>query len=252
MKKRLEDYRDAYECVAVERSDGVLQLRLHTNGGPLLWNEVAHRELPALFADVATDRDNRVVVLTGTGDAFCDAIDAGDWPLAAPRDWDKIYWEGKRLLRGLLDIEVPVIAAVNGPARVHAELAVLCDVVIASESTVFQDAAHFTSSSQVVPGDGVHVIWPLLLGPNRARYFLLTGQEIGAREALTLGIVGEVVPQASVLPRALELAREFAARPLLTLRYSRVALTHELRRAMETGLGYGLALEGHSALDRDR
>jgi enoyl-CoA hydratase/carnithine racemase len=98
----------------------------------------------------------------------------------------------------------------------------------------------------------VQVIWPLLLGPNRGRYFLLTGQEIDAREALTLGVVGEVVPHAAVLARALELAREFAARPLLTLRYSRVALTQELRRAMEDGLGYGLALEGHSALDQDR
>ena len=60
-----------------------------------------------------------------------------------PQKWDTIYFNGKRLLTNLLNIEVPVIAAINGPARVHAELAVLGDITIASETTVFQDAPHF-------------------------------------------------------------------------------------------------------------
>jgi enoyl-CoA hydratase/carnithine racemase len=78
----------------------------------------------------------------------------------------------------MLDVDVPIVGAVNGPARVHAELPLLSDVVIASESAVFQDAVHFERG--VVPGDGVHTLWPLWLGPNRGRYFLLMGQETGA------------------------------------------------------------------------
>ena len=153
----------------------------------------------------------KVVIMTGTGDDFCAGM---DWPRLArrtPRDWDKTYWEGKRLLMNLLDIEVPMISAVNGPALIHAEIAVLSDIVLAAENAAFQDAPHFPRGT--VPGDGVHVVWPLLLGPNRGRYFLLTGQKLSAREALELGVVNEVLPRENLLPRAWELAEQLAQQP---------------------------------------
>src|SRR5208282_1965159 len=106
----------------------------------------------------------------------------------------------KHLLMNLLDIEVPIVAAVNGPALVHAEIPVLSDIVIAAESAEFQDAPHFPNG--IVPGDGVHVVWPLVLGTNRGRYFLLTGQKLSAREAQTLGVVSEVVSRDKLLARA--------------------------------------------------
>jgi enoyl-CoA hydratase/carnithine racemase len=213
----------------------------------LVWDEAAHRELPELFGAIARDRGNRVMILAGSGEDFCVRGDGAGWDVSTPAGWDKIYWEGKALLRSLLDIEIPVISVVNGPARIHAELAVLGDVVLASESAVFQDAAHFPGGA--VPGDGVHVVWPLLLGPNRGRAFLLTGVEISATEALRCGIVAEVLPHDRVLDRAWEVARQLAQAPDLTLRYTRVVLTEPLRRALAADLGYGLALEGLAAVN---
>ncbi len=142
---------------------------------------------------------------------------------------------------------MPIIGAVNGPALIHAEIPVLSDIVLASENATFQDAPHFPRG--VVPGDGVHVVWPLLLGQNRGRYFLLTGQTLSAQEAHELGVVAEVLARENLLPRAWQLAEQLIQQPDLTLRYSRVALTFQLKRQMQDMLGYGLAIEGLAAVD---
>jgi len=165
-----------------------------------------------------------------------------------PRLWDAIYKEGKDLLMNLLDIEVPVIAAINGPALIHAEIPLMSDIVLAVEETEFADCAHMPSN--VPPADGVHVWWEMLLGPSRARYFLLTSQRIGAAEAQRLGFVHEIVPRERLLARARELAADLVSKSPLTLRYARAALTQNLKRRMLEDLGYGLALEGLAAVAR--
>ncbi|MEP7349373.1 MAG: enoyl-CoA hydratase/isomerase family protein [Sphingorhabdus sp.] len=238
-----DSYSKAYESVRMSRHDGILEVEFHTNGNSLIWGALPHRELPAAFADIAADRENRIVILTGAGADFCAVRDES---LSKTRDsplgFDVIYWEGKKLLEALLSIEVPVIAAVNGPARYHAELAVLSDIVLASTTALFQDKPHFPSG--VVPGDGVQFVWQGLLGVNRGRYFLLTGQELSADEALQLGVVSEVLAPGDLLPRARALAKQFSAKSDLTLRYTRIALVQHLRRQVLLDLGYGLALEG--------
>jgi len=240
------DYFDKYSTIAFERNpSGVLTVRLHSNGGPVIYASAHHRDWVGAFLDISADRDNRVVVLTGTGDEFI-ARFGWDKGLSTPADWDLVYWEGKRLLRNLLDIEIPVIAAVNGPATVHSELAVLSDIVLTSENAVFQDQAHIFF--QTVPGDGIAIVWMELLGPNRGRYFLMTGQKISAQEALQLGVVNEVLPKDKLLSRAYELAERLAALPPLTARYSRVIFTQRLKRLLDENLGYGLALEGLGAM----
>lgn len=240
-------YADRYAHAELERTDGILVVRLHTEGGSLVWGAGPHEELPQLFRDIGDDRDNQVVVLTGTGEDFIAEIEFGDAGRISPRVYAQLFREGRRLLTSLLDIDVPMIAAVNGPARVHAELAVLCDVVLASEDALFQDAPHYRRG--LVPGDGVHLVWPLLLGPNRGRYFLLTGQEIDAREARRLGVVSEVLTGEQLMPRALSLAGQIAAQPPRTVRYTRTVLVHHLRRVITDGLALGIALEGLAAVE---
>lgn len=244
----LQQYAGKYQNIQMERRDGILQMTFHTEGGPLQWGGGPHEEFPRAFADVGADPDNRVIILTGSGDAFSGPPgSAAGTPKRTPREWDKTYWEGKRLLLNLLDIEVPMIAAVNGPALRHSEIPLLCDIVLAADTAAFQDSGHFMSG--LVPGDGVHIVYPLLLGVNRGRYFLLTGQSIGAEEALRLGLVSEVLPPGELLPRAWALAEQLAAQSDLVLRYTRVATTQYLKRQMQELLGYGLALEGLGSAD---
>lgn len=245
MKVPFEQYADAYRHVRMRRENGILELTLHSDGDSLVWGDGPHAELGHCFADVAADPDNRVVIITGAGGRFIAGLDTSWVGEMTPALWSRIFHNGHRLLINLLDIEVPVIGAINGPARVHAELGLLSDIVIASDTADFRDAPHFRYGT--VPGDGVHVIWPALLGPNRARYFLLTGQRITAREALELGVISEIHPGQRLLDRAWELAGDLARQPDTTLRYTRAAVTESLKRTLRDGLTSGLALEGLGA-----
>jgi enoyl-CoA hydratase/carnithine racemase len=239
------DYQHKYRNIAFERRNGILQVALHTSGGPLKWGSDTgsiHGQLGAAFYDIAHDAENRVMILTGTGNAFC-----SDWhyeEMTQKSDaamWYRIIKEGKDLLMQLLDIEVPVIGVINGPATIHAEFLLLSDVILCADDAVLADS-HLPSG--VVPGDGVHVIWAQLLGPNRARYFFYAEQQLTAREALALGVVGEVMPREKLLGRAWELAAKLAQKPPLALRYSRTLLTQPIKKRLLEDLGYGLSVEG--------
>jgi len=241
-----DDYADKFETIRMTRNDGVLEMHFHTHGGPLVWNLTAHREFEQAFLDVGRDRENDVVIMTGTGDAFSGpSIAPGmhqNRNSMTPTIYDPIYWEAKHLLINLLNIEAPVISIINGPAVRHAELPLLGDIVLASDTATIQDTAHFQGG--MVPGDGMHLIMPLLMGRARGHYFLLTGQSISATEALEMGLVNEVLPPADLLPRARELARSMLKQPRLVRRYTRTCLNQELKARLHDVLGYGLALEG--------
>jgi enoyl-CoA hydratase/carnithine racemase len=248
---KLESYKDKYRFVRFERTDGVLEVTIHKDGGAAQWSSFPggiHDELGQAFYDVGRDVENRVVILTGAGGEFLTEFDSSepDPEMGTPIFWDRIIKEGKDLLMNLLDIEVPVIAAVNGPVFIHSEIPTMSDIVLASNTASFADKAH--SPGGVVPGDGVHVWWQMLLGPNRGRNFLLTGEEISAEEAKALGVVAEVLAPDQLLPRARALAKELATKPKQMLRNTRVAFTQHIKRRMLDDLGYGLTLEGMAAL----
>lgn len=245
MNRTFEEYKDRYPHVRMEREDGILELHLHSDGGPLVWGSDPHTELGFCFTDVGQDPENRIVIITGTGGKFIADLDESWVGEMTPEKFDAIYRNGKRLLGSLLDIEVPVVGAVDGPASVHAELALLSDIVVAGEQSYFQDAPHFRYGT--VPSDGVQVVWQLLLGPNRGRHFLLTAKRLTAAEALDAGVIAEVTPAGVALDRAREIARDLARHPDEPLRYTRVALTQHLKKLIFEEVGYGLALEGLGA-----
>src|SRR5438105_5715027 len=230
----LVEYANKYQPLRFQRRDGILQMTLHTGGQSLRWGFLPHGELPEAFHDVGADRDNRVVILTGTGAEFSGpraTPGTSSFPSRPPADRiDRIHWEGRHLLMRLLEIEVPVISAINGPAWRHSEIPLLADIVLAADTAQFQDSAHF--ASDVVPGAGMPIVMPLLLGLNRGRYYLLTGQTLDAQQAHQFGLIAEILPPDRLLARAWELAEGLAQKPILALRYTRLLLTEYLRRQM--------------------
>ena len=245
---KFDTYREDFPNARLTRkSNGVLEVVLHTDGGKLVFNGHTHEQFVDLFHSIGEDRDNRVVILTGSGDAFMDAISPDGFDFFTPRGFDKILREGRKVLSNILDIEVPMITALNGPVLLHSEYALLTDIILATPETVFQDKPHFEFG--IVPGDGMHIVWPEVIGSIRGRYFLLTRQVLDAATAKDWGVVNEIVPERRLLARAHEIADGIAALPPLTSRYTRMALTQRLRRVVEEGAAYGLALEGVSAAE---
>jgi enoyl-CoA hydratase/carnithine racemase len=242
-----QTYFQRYENFAISRSpSGVLTVRFHTGGKEHTFNGTTHHDFPRLVEDIAYDRDNKVLVLTGTGDTFINNIDGpslGD--LTRPWAADVLYVEGRRGVQRLVDLEIPIIAAVNGPVSVHSEYALLADVVIASETAVFSDAPH--RAFGIAPGDGLVVVWEEVLGLNRARFLEITGRSFSAREALAWGAVAEVVPQHTVLSRAQELAEQLTERPQLTNRYMALIFRQRISRRLAEGMAVGMALESLTA-----
>jgi enoyl-CoA hydratase/carnithine racemase len=196
-----------------------------------------------VFTATGDDPETKIVIVTGSGDAWCTELDSAGFAAAGVPSWEHIWWEG-RMIRRLIEIPVPVIGAVNGPALVHAEVPLLADIRIGAETCVFADDRHFARFPGTVPGDGVHIIWPYLLGHHRAKYFLMMNQRIDADEALSLGVLNEVVPLDQVLQRAREIAHRFAEKPLHLLRYTRETLNIYERSFVLMGLDHGRALEG--------
>src|SRR5438093_11522733 len=112
---RFDDYATKYQTVRMERRDGILQMTFHTGGGPLQWGLLPHGELPQAFRDVGSDPENKVVIITGTGDTYSGPREAGGTGMIrSPAKLDRVYWEGKHMLMILLDIIVTITRTFDG------------------------------------------------------------------------------------------------------------------------------------------
>jgi enoyl-CoA hydratase/carnithine racemase len=243
---QLSDYANRFETLKIARNDGVLEMAMHSRGGEVQWNVSPnghHAELGQAFAAIASDPENKVVILTGTGSAFVAARDAEEQvPETSLHDmWDRMMDESVAMIEGLLSVPVPVIAAVNGPVLIHSELPVMCDVVLAAEHAVFADTTHMPNG--MPPGDGT-MIWPILLGPNRGRYFLLSGEHMSAAEAQRLGVVGEVLPADQLMPRARAFAQRLAGFPRRSLKHAKTLMIRHLRQRIREEMDLGLLAQG--------
>jgi len=236
--------RDAYREIALElRENGVLVATLNR---PERRNAVGHRmahELIALPRDVNASPDVKVLILTGAGASFCaggdfgsDVDDLGEVP-----GYLNTMYPSKITIENWLDCEKPVISAVQGHAfGLGATLALLADVVFASESAEFCDS-HVKMGLSA--GDGGALLWPLLMGPSRAKYHLMTGRRLRAAEAERLGLVQFVVPAEQLMPRALELADELASGPLRAISASKMPVNQWLKFVSNVVMPAALSME---------
>lgn len=242
-------YFDSYKNLAFSREDGVLVLRFHTDGGPLVFTGQTHQDLPPALEEISLDRDNKAMVLTGTGDFFMKEIDGPSLgEIFKPAAWEKTRSEGAKVLQRLLDLPMPVVGVANGPAMIHSEYLLLSDIHIASERAMYGDFPHPAFS--ITGGDGVQVAWEEVAGTARAKWLLWTGESIDAQTALQWGVVSEVVAHDRAVARGIEIARGLAAKPALYRSLQKQTLNANLRRRITQDVPFGMALEGLTAADQ--
>jgi 2-(1,2-epoxy-1,2-dihydrophenyl)acetyl-CoA isomerase len=230
----------AHAPLAIARDGGIVRLTLdRPDLGNALTNEMATL-LGHAIDDIADDPSVRVVVLTGTGALFCAGGDIREFTLAAERLSEHIasgLVDFNRTLLKLCRLPIPVITALNGPvAGGGIGLALSADVVIAAESARFRAGYPAIGLS---PDTGTSFHLTRTIGPQRAKEFLFSNRFIGAAEALALGLVFKVVPDAELLPAANALAATFAGFP----RGSHAAVKTLVNAAVDTPQAELMALE---------
>lgn len=238
----MTDY-NKYRYIKAERDGKVLKLSLNRPESLNAINGVLHGELSTIFGEVNQDKETFAVLLTGEGRAFCaggDIKGMGD----SERDWSQTTYEAKKIVNDLLDLEQPIIAALNGAAvGLGATIALFCDVIFASEKVKIGDP-HVKVG--ITAGDGGAVIWPLLCGVARAKEMLMTGDLIGADEAYRLGLVNHVVPHEELMDTAMAFAQRLANGPAYAIRTSKMSVNKMVKSMVNLILDTSLAYEGHS------
>lgn len=241
----LADYAQKYaEHFVMERNDGIIEVRMHSAGGPATYSLGLHNAWGQAWQEVGNDPCNEVVIFSGTGGAWIGGADPASF--AQPfHEWSgdqayELHYDGMKVVENLvMGIDVPTIGVVNGPGF-HTEIALFCDITLAAEDAVFSDG-HFAAGQ--TPGDGLQVALQALLGPKRAAYAFYTGEQISAEKALDLGLVNEVLPRDRLLPRAREIATTIMQKPRPVRRLTHTIAQRPLRRRLLEDHGYGMAHE---------
>lgn len=231
------------DTIRTERDGDLLIVTIdHPNSKMNAVDEQLHHDLWELFRMLAAERDARAIVLTGSGRAFSAGGDMTWFPqLRSPDRLDALRREGKQLIWNLLDVEVPIVCALNGPAvGLGASVALLCDVIVMADTAAIIDP-HVQVG--LVAGDGGAAIWPLLVGPLAAKRHLMLGDPLGADEALRLGVASEVCASDDVADVARRWAQRLAAQPPLAVQGTKIAVNAQIKQALLTSFDLSMALE---------
>ena len=192
MNKAFLDKRKGYAIVTLNRPDDMNALSRELRG-----------DLTDAFIQCEADENIRVVILTGKGKAFCAGMDLKELGVT---DGDASQEVGNEVARAMEAFQGPIIAAVNGHAVTGGfELALACDIIIASENARFADTH---ARVGILPGWGLSQKLPCMIGLSRAKEISFTGTSVFAQQALEWGLVNHVVPAAELLPRAIKMAED--------------------------------------------
>lgn len=210
---KLEEYAERFkDFFKFKRENGILEVRMHTNDGPVKWSYQFHHALAELWTVIGHDKENEVLILTGT-----DPYWINDWDTASfaeveqsPDDdqrYDVQISDTLKIVENFVnDIEIPTIAAINGKG-IHWEMCMMSDITICTPDFILKDD-HFGMDSGHVPGDGMGMCLQEILGIKRGNYMMLTCDSMDAKTCLDMGIVNEVVEREAIVDRAWELARD--------------------------------------------
>ena len=215
--------------------------------------EGLHEALEEFLHEVNYDNDVNVIVITGAGTAFCAGGDVKSMGAMASgqtfRDPGDIFRGAKFLVQRFINCEVPIIAAINGPAiGLGATIALLCDVTFMADTARIGDN-HVRVG--IVAGDGGAVIWPALVGPHRAKELLMSGRLINGIEAEKIGLVNHVVPVDKVMDEAMAYARELASGARFAIRWTKMAVNKHIWNNLNTAMDFSLAAEALTMQTQD-
>ncbi|MDQ1320034.1 MAG: enoyl-CoA hydratase [Actinomycetota bacterium] len=230
----LMDFGDYEQLALTRRGNGVLLITMNRPEKYNAADEGMHTELARIWKDVAADPQTRVAVITGAGKAFSAGGDlamvermAGNYEQVS-----HMLTEASDLVYNMINCDKPIVSAINGAAvGAGAVVALLADVAIAAEDAKIGDG-HVKLG--VAAGDHAAIIWPLLIGMAKARYYLLTGEMLSGAEAERIGLVAKALPREQVLDEALRIADGLAAGAQQAIRLSKRALNNWLRSAGPT------------------
>lgn len=205
-------------------------------------NEALHEDLARFFRELRQESLARAVLLTGKDKVFTAGGDFSWFPiLQQPGKIEALRRDAKQLIWDLLDVEIPIVAAVNGHAMgLGASIALLCDVILMASTATIADP-HVRLG--LVPGDGGVAIWPLALGPALAKQYLLTGDPVTAADAERMGLINRCVPGEHLMTEAMALARRLAAGAPLAVRYTKLAINKLVKDALNVAFDTSTALE---------
>jgi enoyl-CoA hydratase len=243
------DY-SGYKHLVIRRRDRVLTITLDRPPmNPIHFD--LHHELSRIWYDVQVDHESDVVIFTGSGETFSAG---GDIPMMQrriddPELFNRKNLEMKKMIFGLLDLEKPVIARVNGDCiGLGATLALLCDIIIAVDGARFGDP-HVKMG--YVAGDGGAVIWPQLVGFARAKEYLLTGDMLDAKEAERIGLINHVVPRAELDAKVDALADKLARGSTKAIKWTKTCVNIPLRQLAHSIMDASLAYEAITNMGAD-